>query len=83
MELFKGTRTRYSIPAENVWNMDETGIAVGVCINTKVLASLLKKKTYIKSLENRKWVLIIKAVLAVSKKLQPLIIFKGVSLQTT
>jgi hypothetical protein len=33
--------------------MDETGKALGVCANTRVLASSQKKKAYYQSPENR------------------------------
>jgi hypothetical protein len=63
--------------------MDETGIALGVCTNARVLASSKKKKAYIKSLENREWVSIIESVSATGRKLRCVVIFKGQSLQTT
>jgi DDE superfamily endonuclease len=63
--------------------MDETGLALGVCTNTRVLASSKKKKAYKKSPENREWVSIIECVSAVGQKLRPAVIFKGNSLQTT
>lgn len=47
-----------------MYNMDETSVALGVCTNTRVLTNLLKKKAYVKSLEDRDWVLIIESVLA-------------------
>ena len=68
---------------QNIWNMDETGIALGVCTNSRVLASSQKKKAYIKSPENREWVSILETVSATGQKLRPGVIFKGGSLQTT
>ncbi|KAF2686603.1 CENP-B protein [Lentithecium fluviatile CBS 122367] len=62
--------------------MDETGVALGVCTNTRVLARALKKKAYVKSLENREWVLIIECVSATGRKRRCAVIFKGQSLQT-
>jgi len=38
---------------ENIYNIDKTGIILGVYINTRVLISSSKKKAYIKILENR------------------------------
>jgi hypothetical protein len=61
--------------------MDEHGIALGVCMNTQVLTSSKKTYTYVKSPEDCKWVLILKAVSATSHKIRPVIIFKGQSLQ--
>ena len=52
LELFEATRIRLNIQMEDIWNMDETGIALGVCTNTQVLASSKKKKAYVKTPEN-------------------------------
>ena len=49
LERFKRTRQRLNIPIDAVYNIDETSVALGVCTNTRVLASLLKKKAYVKS----------------------------------
>jgi hypothetical protein len=83
LELFERTRQRLNIPMEDVYNMDETGIALGVCTNTRVLASSSKKKAYIKSPENREWVSIVECVSATGQRLRCVVIFKGQSLQTT
>jgi hypothetical protein len=63
--------------------MDETGVALGVCTNSRVVASSSKKKAYIKSPEDREWVSIIETISATGIKLQCLVIFKGKHLQTT
>ena len=55
----------YDVEVENTYNMDETGVALGVCTNTRVLAKVSKKKADIKSLETREWVLIIEYILAI------------------
>jgi hypothetical protein len=39
LKLFKRTRTRLGIRAKNIWNIDKTRKALGVCANTRVLAS--------------------------------------------
>jgi hypothetical protein len=57
--------------------MDETSVALGVCTNTRVLASSSKKKAYVKSPKDREWVSIIKCVSATSQKLRCAIVFKG------
>ena len=63
--------------------MDETGIALGICTNTRVLAKALKKKADVKLPENREWVSIIECVSATGQRLRCAVIFKGQSLQTT
>jgi hypothetical protein len=64
LELYEQTRQRLDIQPANTYNMDETGIALGVCTNTRVLARALRKKADVKSPENREWVLIIEYVSA-------------------
>ena len=83
LERFEAARQRLNIHTDNIYNMDETGVALGVCTNTRVLARASKKKADVKSPENREWVLIIECVSAAGKKLRPAIIFKGQGLQTT
>jgi hypothetical protein len=83
MELFKQTRIRLGIQTEDIWNMDETGIGLGVCTNARVLATSSKKKAYTGSPENREWVSVNKCVSAVGQKLRYAVIFKGNHLQTT
>jgi hypothetical protein len=60
--------------------MDKHGIALGVCANSYVLRSLKKKRLYVKSLESRKWVLIIKVMSLTGGFIRPLVIFKGIAL---
>jgi hypothetical protein len=50
LELFERTRIELNIRLEDIWNMDETGIALGVCTNSLVIASSTKKKAYTKAL---------------------------------
>jgi hypothetical protein len=83
LELFERTRLRLNIPPEAIWNMDETGLALGVCNNSQVIASSHKKKAYKKTPENREWVSIVECVSATGQRLRPAIIFKGKHLQTT
>ena len=75
--LFDNTQTRFNIATKNIWNMDEHGIALGVCTNSTVLAEAGKKKTYVKAPENREWVSVVEASSADGQSIQPLVIFKG------
>jgi hypothetical protein len=76
-------RERLNVFSENMWNMDEAGLGLGICTNTLVLASSEKSHTYVKSPQNREWVSIIETISATGQKLRCLVIFKGQSLQTT
>lgn len=83
LELFHDTRTRLNVHLEDIWNMDETGIGLGVCTNSRVLASSRKKKASRSSPENREWVSVIEAASATGQRLRPVVIFKGRYIQTT
>jgi hypothetical protein len=48
--------------------MDETGIALGVCTNTRVIAQARKCKAYIKTPGDHEWVSVIEAVSATGQK---------------
>lgn len=63
--------------------MDETGIGLGICTNSHVLASSKKRKAYKKSPETREWVSIIETISATGQAPTPLIIFKGKSIQSS
>ena len=59
--------------------MDEHGIAVSVCTNTRVLTLSKKRRSYVKSLESREWVLIIEVISPTGGFTRPLVIFKGLA----
>ena len=48
--LFQRTQHHLQVSTQNIWNIDEQGIALGIYINTQVLASSQKSRTYIKAL---------------------------------
>jgi hypothetical protein len=83
LELFHRTRIELNIRVEDIWNMDETGIALGVCTNSQVIARAGKRKAYIKTPGDREWVSILETISAAGQKLRCMVIFKGKSLQTT
>ena len=82
-DLFQRTQARHNILQENTWNMDEHGIALGVCTNSQVLAAAGKKRTYVKSPENREWVSIVETINPMGTTIRPLVIFKGNNPQTS
>jgi len=81
--LFKRVQNTYDVKPQHIWNMDETGIALGVCQNQWVIGKASTKKSYIKSPENREWVSILKTISADGVSIRPVVIFKGQSLQTS
>jgi DDE superfamily endonuclease len=74
---------RSGITPSNMWNVDETGIALGVCVNQRVIGTSETNKTYMKTPEDREWVSTIECISAVGNKINPVVIFKGQTLQST
>lgn len=73
--------SEYHVSTSNIWNMDECGTALGASTNGRVMASSKKKRTRCKASGNREWVTIIECISADGKKIMPLVIFKGSSVQ--
>ncbi|KAI1003423.1 hypothetical protein K3495_g4784 [Podosphaera aphanis] len=80
---FRELQSRYNVEQRNIWNMDEHGIACGVCANSMVLARSGKKRTNVKSPKSREWVSIIETISASGKSTRPLINFKSSNPQST
>lgn len=61
--------------------MAETGVALGVCTNSRVLSGLKKKKkknkAYTKSPENREWISVIEIIFADRQAVRLIIILKS------
>jgi hypothetical protein len=51
--LFQRIKLDYRIKLENIWNMDETGLALGHYKNQMVIRTSNTKYLYVKSLEDR------------------------------
>jgi hypothetical protein len=78
---FQRVKAEFQVTPSNIWNFDEQGTAIGASSNGLVMASSQKKRTHCKASGEREWVTTIECVSAVGARLQPLIIFKGQSLQ--
>ena len=72
---------RKGVKPENIYNMAETGIALGVCGNQTVLGASGKKK--IKTPNGREWVSVVETVGATGCVLTSAIIFKEVGMQSS
>ena len=72
-----GHMKRLRIEPANLYNMDETGIALGVCTNSRVIGTSSTNTALIKRPENREWISIIETISATGKKLRPVVIFKA------
>ena len=66
-----------------MWNIDETDIALEVCTNQRVIGTSQTTQTYVATPKNREWVSTIECISASGCKINPVVIFKGKSLQST
>ena len=69
--------TDYDIPPENIYNMDEKGIQLGIGGRTKVLVDRDQRSVYHVEDGNRELVTIIETTCADGTVLRPSVIFKG------
>jgi hypothetical protein len=63
-ELFQRAKSAYEVKSANVWNIDETGIALGICANHDVIGTLGSKRIYAEEPENRESVSILERLSA-------------------
>lgn len=81
--LFEGVKRDFHVRQENIWNMDEHGLGLGICTNQRVICASNKSTTYRKTPEDREWVSIVETISMDCRKIRPLVIFKGAVLQSS
>jgi hypothetical protein len=67
LELFERQRVEYNVSTADTWNVDETGVALGVCNNSRVVKSATKCKANVKSPEDREWVSSVECISAAGR----------------
>ena len=70
-----------AIQPENRWNIDEAGIIEGQGVNGLVVGSINRRFVQKKQPGSRAWTSFIEGISALGRKLPPLVIFKGKSVQ--
>ncbi|KAI1002970.1 hypothetical protein K3495_g5235 [Podosphaera aphanis] len=80
--LFESVKRDFHILPENIWNMDEHGLGLGICTYQRIIGASDKSSTYRKAPENREWVSIVETISVDGRKTRPLIIFKGAAPQS-
>ena len=73
--------SHYKVKCANVYNMDETGNALGPCTNQTIIGSSKSKRSYVARAEDREWVSVIECIGAAGRVLTPMVIFKGKNVQ--
>lgn len=72
----------HGIHKDDIWNFDETGFAMGLCLTSKVITAAEhseRPRTVIQG--NREWVTIIQAVSAKGNHIPPVVLLKAASQQ--
>jgi hypothetical protein len=75
--LFKKTKEEYNIHDDDVYNMDEKGVMMGVLAKLHIVVSRSQKKPFITQPGSREWVSMIECICRDGRVLSPWIIFKG------
>lgn len=73
----------HDLNSDDIWNIDEYGIGLGVCTNHRVLGASGKTQTYIQTPENHEWVSILEYISASGRFIRPLVLFKDKEIQTS
>jgi hypothetical protein len=75
--LFDNHRIQYAVEDNDIWNMDEKGMALGDVGTTRVIIGKNERQARFVCDDNREWVSIIEGISMGYSKLQPWVIFKG------
>ena len=76
-EAYEAAVRTNGIAEANIWNMDETGFAMGPARNAKVVLTARNAEGKARMPGNRDWVTAVECVSAAGRHLDPLVIFKG------
>jgi len=70
-------KSRYHISADDIWNVDEKGFAIGIGKKGKVVCKRQRRNPRVRHPGNREWVTLMEGVSAGGKLLSPLYIYEG------
>ena len=76
MTLFQQTQNQYNITLNNTYNMDKTGIAIGVLSWSLVVVPQATTTQYMRQPGNKSWVTILETISSNEEALPPFLIFK-------
>ena len=80
-DLFRQTCERYSITLDQIWNMDETGLQMGVVGRSMVVVPRADGKRWMQQPGNTNWVSVLETIRGLGRVIEPFLVFKGVSHQ--
>jgi hypothetical protein len=82
-QLYKETLEEYVVKPDNIYNMDEKGVALGQGMKVRSIVSKSNKQPKSSHDGNREWATLIECISLTGKVLSPWIIFKGVVNKTS
>jgi hypothetical protein len=74
--LFTTTKAKYKICDDNIYNMDEKRVMIGILAKLKVVCSWRNAKAHITQPGNREWVSLIECICSDGTTLSAWVIFK-------
>ena len=77
LKHYADVKARIGVLPQDTYNMDETGLNLGVCGHYNYIGTSSTTKCLKRTPETREWVSILETVSATGQKLKPLVIFKG------
>jgi len=76
-DAFKEVKDKFKIKDENIYNMDETGSALGTVNATRVIVDKSVGSEYQKEPGRQEWITVIECICADGTAIAPMVIFKG------
>ena len=76
-DAFLEVKTERKIDTENIYNMDETGFAIGKLESTRIIVDSTCRTKYQSHPSRQEWVSNIECISADGRVLPPFVIFKG------
>lgn len=76
-ELYRTKKAEYNIHDDDVYNMDEKGVIMGILAKVRVICSRKTKKPKITQQGSREWVSLIECISSSGQVLSPFVIFKA------
>jgi hypothetical protein len=82
-DAFVAVIEKYQITMENIYNVDETGCALGMIEATRIIIDANIRSQYQTTPGRQEWVSVMECICANGTIIPPLVIFKGENLTTT
>jgi hypothetical protein len=75
--LFKEQKEKFEVNNNDVYNLDEKGVMIGIANKLKVIISKYEKNLYLTHSGNREWAILTECCSLIGRRLGSWTIFKG------